>query len=101
MPDGELDGSATAEPAESSRALDGEVAQLRNEVAGLLKAVESRDVIGQAKGILMERQKLNADQAFDALRLASQRSNTKVVDIARLLAETGEWPVAEIGEVDG
>ena len=76
---------------------DDEVAQLRVEVAHLLKAVESRDVIGQAKGILMERQKITATEAFDALRLASQQSNIKVVELARRLADTGEWPVGRIG----
>jgi len=61
------------------------------EVANLLRAVESRDVIGQAKGILMERYKLTADEAFDRLRERSQHSNRKVVELAKLLAETGEW----------
>ena len=75
-----------------------EVAQLRNEVDNLLKAVESRDVIGQAKGILMERHKITAAEAFDALRSESQHSNVKVVDIARLLADTGEWPVGRKGD---
>jgi AmiR/NasT family two-component response regulator len=70
-----------------------DVARLREENANLLKAVESRDLIGQAKGILMERQKLSASEAFDALRVASQHSNQKLVEIARLLAETGEWPL--------
>ena len=86
----ESDGAAGSP--ESDGAASDEVAQLRNEIAGLLKAVESRDVIGQAKGILMERQKITADEAFEALRVASQHSNTKVVDLARQLAETGEWP---------
>jgi GAF domain-containing protein len=45
-------------------------------------AMETRDVIGQAKGILMARQSLNSDEAFDVLRRASQRSNRKLRDIA-------------------
>ncbi|WP_404388792.1 ANTAR domain-containing protein [Humibacillus xanthopallidus] len=56
----------------------------------LHKAVLSRDVIGQAKGILMERHKLTPEGAFDALRLASSRLNEKLHAVALDLAETGE-----------
>jgi transcriptional regulator with GAF, ATPase, and Fis domain len=54
------------------------------------KAVAGRDVIGQAKGILMERYKINADQAFMVLARASQQSNIKLVELARKLTATGE-----------
>jgi GAF domain-containing protein len=54
--------------------------QLRNQQ--LQQAVESRDLIGQAKGILMARQSISADEAFDILRRASQRANWKLRDIA-------------------
>jgi GAF domain-containing protein len=46
-------------------------------------AVETRDVIGQAKGILMAREHISEDQAFDMLRRASQRLNIKLRDVAR------------------
>jgi hypothetical protein len=42
--------------------------------AQLSDAVLSRDVIGQAKGILMARDHITAGEAFDVLRMASQRS---------------------------
>jgi transcriptional regulator with GAF, ATPase, and Fis domain len=48
-----------------------------------------REVIGQAKGILMERHNITADQAFALLVRASQHSNRKLTDLARELAETG------------
>src|SRR5438552_11392276 len=48
----------------------------------LREAIESRDVIGQAKGILMERERVDADVAFDMLRRASQRLNIKLRDVA-------------------
>jgi hypothetical protein len=54
-------------------------------------ALSSRDVIGQAKGILMERLHLTPEEAFDALRRASQRLNIKLREIAQNLAETGEF----------
>ena len=55
------------------------------ETAHLLKALESRDVIGQAKGILMQRSNIDAEQAFDILRKASQALNVKLAEIARTL----------------
>lgn len=54
--------------------------------AQLSVAVTSRDVIGQAKGILMERERLTAAEAFDVLRTASQRLNRKLRDVADQLA---------------
>ena len=60
--------------------------------AALHRALSTRDVIGQAKGILMERQRLPAGEAFDLLRHASQRLNRKVTEVAHHLAETGEIP---------
>lgn len=53
-------------------------------------ALQSRDTIGQAKGILMERYKLTADQAFDLLITASQHTHQKLRDIAEQLTSTGE-----------
>jgi hypothetical protein len=60
--------------------------------AALHRGLSTRDVIGQAKGILMERQRLPAGDAFDLLRRASQRLNRKLVDVAEHLTETGELP---------
>ena len=48
----------------------------------LREALASRDVIGQAKGMLMEREGCSPDEAFDMLRRASQRVNRKVRDVA-------------------
>ncbi len=58
----------------------------------LRRAVSSRDLIGQAKGILMERYKLTADQAFGVLTRISQASNRKIVDIAEELTPSGSLP---------
>jgi GAF domain-containing protein len=60
--------------------------------ANLRTALESRDVIGQAKGILMERFKLNADQAFQVLVAVSQHQHRKLRDVADDLASTGDLP---------
>ncbi|MBC6445699.1 GAF and ANTAR domain-containing protein [Actinokineospora sp. HBU206404] len=60
-------------------------AELRE--AHLRRAIESRDVIGQAKGILMHRRGIRADEAFDLLRRTSQELNIKLADLARTLAD--------------
>ncbi|MHC3004693.1 hypothetical protein OK17_20635 [Gordonia sp. GN26] len=48
-------------------------------------ALSSRDVIGQAKGMIMERFAVDADRAFDLLRKLSQSSQKSVVEVARQL----------------
>ena len=58
----------------------------------LRAAVSSRDVIGQAKGILMERHRLTAEQAFAVLARVSQELNRKLGDIAREVSDTGAVP---------
>jgi GAF domain-containing protein len=60
----------------------------------LRTAVTSRDLIGQAKGILMERYKISAEAAFGVLARTSQDQNTKLVAVAGQLAESGELPGA-------
>jgi GAF domain-containing protein len=50
----------------------------------------NRDVIGQAKGVLMERHHVTADSAFAILAAASQRANLKLVVVAAHLADSGE-----------
>ncbi|KDN20980.1 GAF and ANTAR domain-containing protein [Amycolatopsis rifamycinica] len=62
------------------------VASAELEAAHLRRAVDSRDVIGQAKGILMQRRGITADEAFDVLRRASQELNVKLADLAKTLA---------------
>ncbi len=57
-------------------------------VAQLHQALASRDLVGQAKGMLMERFGLDAAAAFTMLVNSSQQTNMKLVDVARWL--TGE-----------
>jgi GAF domain-containing protein len=56
--------------------------------AQLRDALESRDLIGQAKGILMARESCTADAAFDILRRVSQRTNRKLREIAAELVDS-------------
>ena len=52
------------------------------------QALASRDLIGQAKGILMQDYSLDANGAFDMLRRLSQDTNIKLVDLARRVVTT-------------
>jgi len=72
--------------------LAGERADDLLRVANLHEALRTRELIGQAQGILIERERITGDQAFDILRRASQHLNIKVREVARTLVETGEAP---------
>lgn len=61
-------------------------------IAHLEQAVQTRDTIGQAKGILMERHGLTGERAFEMLMEASQNTNIKLVEVAR-------WVVGEVGRL--
>lgn len=56
----------------------------------LHEAIASRDVISQAKGILMERHKITSQQAFILLAEGSSRTNTKLYELAEHLVSSGE-----------
>lgn len=58
----------------------------------LWKAIDSRHVIGQAQGVLMERHSLSAEQAFSVLKRYSQQNNVKLHEVAVVLLRTGELP---------
>jgi GAF domain-containing protein len=67
----------------------------------LQEALESRAVIDQAKGILMEREGLDADAAFSMLRSASQNLNVKVRDIAHQIVDGSSADGSHEGSGDG
>jgi len=57
--------------------------QLGEQARNMRLAMDSRAVIEQAKGVLMAQRRVDAEQAFEILREASQRYNRKLRDIAR------------------
>jgi hypothetical protein len=67
----------------------GERGTLETLGAQLQEALFARDVIGQAKGILMERLRITPEDAFDILRNSSRELNLKLREVARNLTETG------------
>ncbi|GAA4986842.1 GAF and ANTAR domain-containing protein [Kineococcus glutinatus] len=59
----------------------------------LRTAMTSRNLIGQAQGILMERHKITAEQAFALLAKVSQDRNVKLRDLAEELIFSGQLHV--------
>ena len=57
--------------------------------ATLTHTIETRELIGQAQGILMERHKITSDKAFALLIRVSQQKNMKLRDIAEQLVLSG------------
>lgn len=58
--------------------------------AKMLRTVATRQLIGRAEGILMERHKITGDQAFALLVRASQHSQLKLRDVAERLTHSGD-----------
>ena len=57
-------------------------------------ALASRDVIGQAKGMIMERYAIEAPQAFELIKRLSQNMNMPVAEIAQRLTDRTWAPSA-------
>ena len=64
-----------------------EMARLTEQVEQLESALERRGTIERAKGILMERHGVDERQAFELLRQQARRSNRRVVELARAVAD--------------
>lgn len=62
------------------------------QVADLEKALDSRTVIGEATGILMERFDMDPEGAFKVLARLSSHSNTKIRDLAAEVVATRRLP---------
>jgi ANTAR domain len=74
------------------RAAAAAISEAAAQIGQLHAALESREVIGQAKGILMERYRLTPDGAFALLAQASQDTNVKLREVAGELCRTGALP---------
>jgi ANTAR domain-containing protein/GAF domain-containing protein len=61
-------------------------------IASLRTAMVSRQVIGEATGILMERHRVGSRQAFGMLVQASQRLNIRLRHLAEYIVRTGQDP---------
>ncbi|MEA2476279.1 MAG: hypothetical protein QOF16_379 [Actinomycetota bacterium] len=72
-------------------------AEARLLAAQLTEALKSRDAIGQAKGILMEREGVSDDEAFEMLKTISQNANVKLRDIAQRLIDEKQRSAEQAG----
>ena len=85
-------GQEPDENADLRRKLDATQALLQRQIdktQQLHQAVNSRDMIGQAKGILMERHKISAERAFAILQDESSRTNRKLAQVAEQFIYSG------------
>jgi GAF domain-containing protein len=55
-------------------------------------AIKTREIIGEAKGILMAREGVSEDEAFQMLVTASQNTNTKLREVAQTLVDRTSPP---------
>lgn len=69
--------------------------------AGLSVALDTRKLIGQAQGILMERYGLDEARAFAVLRRYSQDRNLKLRRVAEYLVSTRKLPMHQRANEDG
>ena len=74
----------------TARARHEELAALREESESLADALAARKAIERAKGLLMERESLNEQEAFARLRKASQLSGRPMRVVAEALIATFE-----------
>ncbi|MCF6525238.1 ANTAR domain-containing protein [Streptomyces sp. JJ36] len=79
--------------ARATEELEAEIAALRTEVAQLRKALESRPVIDQARGMIMMMGRCPPDVAWQILVEVSQHTNTKLREVAHALVATTEGTV--------
>jgi transcriptional regulator with GAF, ATPase, and Fis domain len=59
---------------------------------GLERSIETRGLIGEATGILVERRHIKPAEAIEALRDASHDRNLRLRDVAAEIVETGQDP---------
>jgi hypothetical protein len=84
-PTGAAADPAVPEPAEALATL---ITKLRAELAGVRTAMRNRAVIEQAKGVLVERLRVTADEGFDQLVQLSQQTNIKLIEVAAAIVGT-------------
>jgi len=75
---------------ETARARHAELTALREEAESLVEALAARKVVERAKGLLMEKEKLNEQDAYARLRKASQLSGKPIKVVAEALIATFE-----------
>ncbi|MFW3169608.1 GAF and ANTAR domain-containing protein [Geodermatophilus sp. CPCC 206100] len=93
--DDETTAARWAEHASGALAVALRIADGDDRADQLLGGLDTRTTIGQAVGLLMSQERCTAEQAFDLLRLASQRRNVKLRDVAATLVAAFEAGLPE------
>jgi response regulator NasT len=75
---------------EQDQALRTELADAKNELQGLSAELKNRRTIDRAKGLLMERQGLSEQAAYDRLRKAAMDKGLKVVEVAQRMLDVAD-----------
>jgi hypothetical protein len=76
---------------------DADRARLVAEVEGLRRALATRAIIEQAKGMIMERLTCTSEEAFNLIVLQSQHSSRRLHDIASEYVRSGAESAARPG----
>ncbi len=67
-----------------------------SEHAGMVAALHTRKLVGQAQGILMERLNIDGDRAFNYLVRQSQTRNIKLRDVAEWIVANRQQPLDDM-----
>ena len=86
------DGGVELTASEREERLAELVVALADENANLQRALDTRVVIEQAKGVLAERFGLEIHEAFDVLRMAARSNRTRLRDLAERVVESRQTP---------
>src|SRR5919206_2479509 len=86
------DGTAEAFSTEREERLADLVVALADENANLQRALDTRVVIEQAKGVLAERFDVDVHEAFRLLRASARSNRIRLHDLAARVVESRETP---------
>lgn len=86
------DGAVEVDQGERAERLAELVVALAEENANLQRALDTRIVIEQAKGVLMERFDVDVHEAFRVLRLAARNNRVRLRDLATRVVESRQTP---------
>ena len=72
---------------EQDQSLRAELAEAKNELQGLSTELKNRRIIDRAKGLLMQRQGLSEQAAYDKLRKSAMDKGLKLVEVSQRMLD--------------
>ena len=91
-------GQSPAGPQPSQEEPDTELARLRTEISTLRAALETRQLTGQATGLVAGWLRVSTREAWEILRIISNVTNLRAREVARLLVASINGPVPDLGD---